>query len=165
MGAGAPSTSSNSNWAISNWTVWIKQFNVCLMNFRGKHIKRSRALGCLLVAALLIQLFTQLHVHLRHTDSPPSHGHEHVIDFHVLTDGHAVEHATGDGTHELESTPDALVKKSLDRDSGLVLAFGLIILLPLLASVGSRLWTLPQNISLHKLYYGLAPPLRAPPAY
>jgi len=135
------------------------------MNYRGKHIQRVRTIGGLLVAALLIQLFTQLHIHLRHTDAPSSHGHEHVMDFHILTDGHAAAHAMDEGTHELESTPDALVKKSLDRDSGLVLAFGLIILLPLLASVGCRQWTLPQTISLHKLYFGLAPPLRAPPAY
>jgi len=134
------------------------------MNLRGKYIQRAQAIGCLLVAALLIQLFTQLHMHLRHTDTAPSHGHEHVMDFHVLTDSHAVEHATDDGAHELESTPDALIKKSLDRDNGLVLAFGLLILLPLFSSVRIRQRLLPQNISLHQLYYGLAPPLRAPPA-
>jgi len=135
------------------------------MNFRGKHVQRSRSIGCLLIGAVIIQLFTQLHIHLRHTDSPQSIGHKHVMDFHIMTDGHATEHAKDEGTHELQSTPDALTKKSLDRDTGLVLAFCLLLLLPVLSSVGKSQWTLPQTTSLLKLYYGLAPPLRAPPIY
>lgn len=135
------------------------------MKFLGKHIQRSRSIGCLLIGALMIQLFTPLHIHLRHTDAPQSHGHEHVMDFHVMTDGHATGHGMDENAHELQSTPEALVKKSMDRDSGLVLAFCLLILFPLLSAVGNRQWTLPQNTSPHRLYYGLAPPLRAPPIY
>lgn len=113
----------------------------------------------------MIQVFTQLHVHLRHTDAPQSHGHEHVMDYHVMTDGLVTEHAMDESSHELQTTPDALVKKSMDQDSGFILALCLIILFPLLLTTINRLWTLAQNTSLHKPYNGLAPPLRAPPVF
>jgi hypothetical protein len=126
------------------------------MVIRNKYKQHYQAASLVFIAMLFIQLMSQLHLHLRHVDTQTSDHHEHVIDYHVLGEHHASDHM-------LDRNTDVLVKKTADRDPGLVLGICLTVLLPWLAAVLNRQWQVPRSISIHHVYFGLAPPLRAPP--
>ncbi len=127
-------------------------------------IQHYPAIGLLLVVTLVVQLLFQLRFHLHHDPNPQSQGHEHVIDFHVLVDDHETDHNGQENVHELKSAPDAIVKKFLGGDTGFLFSVCLLLLFPVVIIAINRQWSLPRNSVIHSLYYGLAPPLRAPPA-
>lgn len=129
-----------------------------------KYIYRNQPITWLLIMALVVQLLFQLHFHLHHTDIPVSQEHEHVIDSHALIDGHTDEFSPNNGNiHELKSTPDRIVKSNLDHSPSFIVFALFFTLFPAVLIVINRSWFSHKNHIIYKLYYELAPPLRAPP--
>lgn len=134
-----------------------------VMGFLRTCIQRYGVISWLLLAVLLLQLMFPLHFHLHHEVDAGEHGHAHVIDAHLPTDD-ALGHHLDEGAETFKVTPDIILKKNMDSSFGFALFACLIILLPAILAVRSRLWRASGDLHYHFLYYDLAPPLRAPPA-
>ena len=129
------------------------------MNTR-RHCKlRSRAIGWLLIAALIVLTVQPMHVHLEHADDASAQNHEHVIDLHFSADNlTSAEH--NDAVFPV--TPEGMLKNSGDN---LLLAAIFICLSFLLLRVAytSRQRLIVSHILPRSSWYSIAPPLRAPP--
>lgn len=134
------------------------------MGFCRKHVSHNQAIAWLLVIALTMQLLFQLQFHLHQTDISDSFVHDHRVDFHEVTDKHKTDHLTDGNTLELKSTPDSIVKTSLDSSLNFIIFVFLLLILPVSLTVINRQWSFTRSTIIHNLYYGLAPPLRAPPS-
>ncbi len=129
-----------------------------------KYIYRYQTVSWLLMMALVVQLSFQLHFHLHHTEVPISQEHEHVMDSHALIDGHTDDLPTTNGNiHELNTSPEGIVKSNLDHSPSFIVFVLIFTLFPTALIVINRQWSLHQNYFHYKSYYGLVPPLRAPP--
>lgn len=128
-----------------------------------KAVKPCQAKSWLLIIMVSVQLFTQSHFHLHHVNSDK---HVHAVDLHLLSDNHSGTQHGHDNTHELKSAPDILIKKNpvLDNASVFVLSVFLFVLFSVRLTDINRYWSSPQYLYPINLYYGLSPPLRAPPA-
>ena len=82
------------------------------MNTR-RHCKlRSRAIGWLLIAALIVLTVQPMHVHLEHADDASAQNHEHVIDLHFSADNvTSADH--NDAVFPV--TPEGMLKNSGDN--------------------------------------------------
>jgi hypothetical protein len=135
------------------------------MEIWRNYIRNHKAICWLLVSALILQLLIQLQFHLHHEDPQQIITDQaHVVDYHLFTDSHSEGHPDHENTHEFKSTPDVIVKKSIDTNFSIVLAGCLLLLITLNLLVRKQQWLLPKNHLTHNLYYGLAPPSRGPPA-
>lgn len=127
------------------------------------HIRKS--IGLLLVFAIILQFMVQLQVHIHHEE----HANvvtkdDHVIDYHMITEINSHEPSSSEDVHELKTSPDIILKKTL----GLDVTFLFLILFLVVASItqvrSKPIWEYSKNKLIHKFYYSLAPPSRAPPA-
>ena len=129
------------------------------MNTR-RHCKlRSRAIGWLLIAALIVLTVQPMHVHLEHADDASAQNHEHVIDLHFSADNvTSADH--NDAVFPV--TPEGMLKKFGDNPLLAVLFLCLSFLL-----LGIPFTSRQRLITLHILprpgWYCITPPLRAPP--
>ncbi len=123
-----------------------------------------QAICLVLVFAIFLQFMVQLQAHVHHVeDANVVTEDDHVIDYHLIIDKHAHEPSSSDEIHELKTTPDIILKKSLDRDLSFLFAI-LFILVVSIAQVRCKpIWDFSKHILIHNVYYGLAPPTRAPP--
>jgi hypothetical protein len=121
-----------------------------------------------LIIALVIQLLLQMQFHLHHDNDasePHRPGHHHDVDYHYVAGEHAVDQQEHGDIHVLKSMPDTILKKIFENNSLIILAVCLLLLVPLLLKRKRHTWFLPTNEIFRSLYYGLAPPLRAPPLH
>lgn len=134
------------------------------MRYWIKMIQSKQFLCWLLVFAIVIQLTSVLHFHLHHVDVPEPHGHHHLIDLHTLADGHKTDVLAHIDSQEFKTTLGGIVKKNLDSNLILAVAVFLLLILPVNLLANKPVWSLSRHLVFRNLYYGLAPPLRAPPA-
>lgn len=131
-----------------------------------KFLHEHKYFSWLLIFALVLQFLIQLQIHAHHVDHSHSiAGNDHIIDYHIITDDHSSdEHSGNEGIHELKSTPDFILKKSLDWDFNyLLVALVLVfVIVPQVSRIKYRL--VPENKLVHNLYFGLSPPVRGPPS-
>lgn len=131
-----------------------------------KYLLEHKIISWMLIFSLVLQFLIQLQIHAHHADhSSLSPGNGHIIDYHVITDNHdSDEHSDHEGTHELKSTPDFILKKTLDRDFNFsqIVFFLTFVIVP--EVTGNNFWLIPKSHLIHNLYYGLSPPTRAPPS-
>jgi hypothetical protein len=129
-----------------------------------KYIQARKAICLVLIIALVLQFLVQLQAHVHHDDHADALAvDDHVIDYHLITDQHSDETSSSEEVHELKTTPDFILKKTLDRDFS-SLFLGLFLILVIITQVGSKpIWFLSKDKLIHNFYYGLAPPSRSPP--
>ena len=130
------------------------------MTTQRKVTNLHQVLGWILILALSVQVMSRLAFHLHHVDS---NEHTHIIDVHLVSDSHANNHLSHESTHEIKIAPDVIVKKNHDNGTVFTLSVFLFILFPITLTIINRRWSLSRNIHRFIFYYGLSPPLRAPP--
>ena len=110
---------------------------------------------------MLLAVVMPAHYHLHHIDGIDTADHDHVLDLHLITDGHGHAHHDDD-ISIIAATPDVIVKtdKSL---LALFVPLGLVLLLLLTRADKTRLRHGYDGADLIRHYRCCSPPLRAPP--
>jgi len=134
------------------------------MRYWNKRVQRQQLFCWLLVFAIVLQLTSVLNFHLHHVDVPEPHGHHHHIDQHSLGDGHKTDVLAHIDSQEFKTTFGGIIQKNLDSNLMLAIAVFLLLILPVIVIENHRLWLITHSPVFRNLYYGLSPPLRAPPA-
>ena len=126
-----------------------------------KIITQRQTFSWLLVSALILQLVVQVQFHLHHDEITLD---DHVIDYHIVTDAHPDDHPSHENTHEFKSTPDVILKKNISPESLFLPVVFLFLLVSVIQFCGFISYIPRQSKIYRYLYYGLAPPTRAPPS-
>ena len=131
-----------------------------------KYLLEHKFISWILIFSLVLQFLIQLQIHAHHVDhSSLSSGNEHIIDYHVITDNHdSDEHSGNEGIHELKSTPDFILKKTLDHDFDFSQIVFLLTFVIVPQTTEKNFWITTENHLIRNLYYGLSPPTRGPPS-
>lgn len=124
-------------------------------------INQHKNLYWLLIVALIMQVAFQVQLHLHHDEVTID---DHVIDYHLVTDKHQDGHASDEITHEFTSTPDLLLIKHISSESIYIPIMFLLLFISAVQFRSVVSYSPPQRKLYRYLYYGLAPPSRAPPA-
>ena len=134
------------------------------MLIRARYIRSHHGVGLLLATALLVQAVFPLQFHLHHAANPATHEHDHVIDFHLLSDSLLNRHLADDDVDEIKTTQYYIVKKHADTETYDILldcvSSPAIMLLPIFLHCRQS----TRKLLVRYIYDNFTPPLRAPPA-
>ena len=132
------------------------------MGLWRNHVLKYKIFSWVLIFSLVLHFLIQLEIHVHHDDF--LNDDEHLIDYHPITEQYGFDHhSEGDETHELKSTPDFIIKKSLDRDFGFLQIVLFIIFISVPAISLKHQWFAQGYQRVRDLYHGLSPPTRGPP--
>lgn len=134
------------------------------MLIRARFIRSHHGIGLLLAAALLAQAVFPLQFHLHHAADPATHKHDHVIDFHLLSDSLLNKHLADEDVDEIKTAQYYIVKKHADTGTYGILLVCLLTLAVMLLPIFLLSRQSTRNLLAHHVYYYFIPPLRAPPA-
>ncbi len=129
------------------------------MNYTNKTSLRYKVITRLLICVLFVQVLFPLQIHMHHDSDTAAHGH-HVVDYHNKVVGD-INELDEEYTHSLEITSNFIAKKSLN-DFQFALLFTLVFFGLISISPFYQRRTRSASV-LHRNYFQLSPPLRAPP--
>jgi len=128
------------------------------------NLQTRKTIGLVLIFAIFLQFIVQLQVHIHHENHADVVTHnDHVIDYHMVTEINSHEPSSSDEVHELKTSPDIILKKSLDQYFTLLVSVLFLIAASIIQTRSKPIWEFLKNKFIHNFYYSLAPPSRAPP--
>ena len=124
---------------------------------------RSRIFDIFLITSLLVNILIPYQYHLHHIYNYDSLSHDHIVDFHLLTDSLPDDDHSDKDKQDLKTRLDVITKQNIDTGKYIISLVFLFTQSNFNFSIFNRLRH-PTHDSFIRYYsYGLAPPLRAPP--
>lgn len=114
----------------------------------------------LLAAAVLFTRLVPLHIHVHHSESPDSSTATHAVDVHVANT--ASDHQHHDDTHIIDLN-DSTVVSQYDLDVPGAWMFAVLLLVLSRHLLGRNCLPLASATGPPRQFFGISPPLRAPP--